>query len=218
MAVEVLHRPIVRQNLQLARGKEHGEEPVVVFVARVRGIGFPTLAADANGAGRAVMAIRHIRDGHLREGLDEGLRSRHAPHGVLNAIRCGEIVKRRFLLHGVHELIDRRGIAIGEEHRAGIRAQRADEPRAIVFLIATRLLVFLDDVVLVILDVADGGHADLHVLAHSLLVKIDARFRLADQRAFVLQPEEILPRLFINHGGIGIRLRRQIDLRAIHVQ
>ena len=78
--------------------------------------------------------------------------------------------------------------------------------------------MLLDDVLLVILDVADGGDAHLHMLTHPLLVEIHARLRLADQRAFRCSARKFSRASAYTASRVRIGLRRQTDLRAIHVQ
>ena len=85
------------------------------------------------------------------------------------------------------ERVDLRTVAIGEEDRAGVGAQRADEPGAVVLFVLPRLLVLFDDVVFVILDVADRREPGLDVFAHALLVEVNRRLRLADKRAVCLE-------------------------------
>ena len=51
--VEILHHAVVRKNLQLARGEEHAEEPVIFLLARVIRVCFAALASHADGAGGA---------------------------------------------------------------------------------------------------------------------------------------------------------------------
>jgi hypothetical protein len=78
--------------------------------------------------------------------------------------------------------------------------------------------VLFDDVALVIFDVTDSGETCLHVAAHALLVKVNARLRLSHEGSALLQRHEIFVRLCIDRVRIRIGLRRQIDLRAIHVE
>lgn len=218
VAVEVFDGAVVGEDLELARGKEDGEEPVVVFVASVGGISGAAFATDADGAGGAVMSVGDVGDGYLAEGFDEVLGAGHTPHGVLNAIGRGEVVERRGLAHFLDEAVDGGRIAVGQEDWAGVGAQGADEPGAVIFFVPPGFLMLLDDVALVIFDVADGGHADLDVGAHALLVKVNAGLALADQGAFLLEFEEVLAGLRVNGVGIWVSRRRQIDLGTIDVQ
>ena len=109
-------------------------------------------------------------------------------------------------------------VAVGEKDRAGIGAQCADEPRAVVLFVAPRLLVLLDDVLLVIVDVADGDDAGLHVGAHLLLVKVEARLGLALKDALLLQAQEIFACLGVHGVRVRIDVGGKIDLRAIDVE
>ena len=65
--------------------------------------------------------------------------------------------------------------AIGEEHRTGLRAERQHVPRAVVFLVAPRALVLLDDVAVVFVDRIAGGQAGLLVAAHLQPIEVHAR-------------------------------------------
>src|SRR5438477_176571 len=80
--------------------------------------------------------------------------------------------RRRYLLRDAGDVPLR---AIGEEDGAGLRAKREHVARAIVFLVAPRALVLLDDVAVVLVDRKAGREPRLHVAAHAKTVEIDAR-------------------------------------------
>ena len=66
-----------------------------------------------------------------------------------------------------HDLIDVGARTVGQKHRPGLRAEREHVARAIVFLVAPRPLVLLDDVAVVLVERETGGHAGLFVRAHA---------------------------------------------------
>ena len=80
------------------------------------------------------------------------------------------------------DAIDLRRRAVGEEHRAGLRAEGEHVARAVVFLVAARALVLLDDVAIVFVDREARGEAGLHVAAHPQPVEVDARLVFDDER------------------------------------
>ena len=77
---------------------------------------------------------------------------------------------------------------VGQEHDAGLRAQLDDVARAIVFLVAPRALVLLDDVALVLVDREAAGEPGLLVAAHPQPVEVERRrLVLGDQRRALAQ-------------------------------
>ena len=129
-----------------------------------------------------------------------------------------EVVERRGFQRVGDEPVDSRGVAVGQEHGAGVGAERADEPGAVVLFVAPGFLVLLDDVALVVLDVADGCETGLHMRSHALLVEVKARLALADERAVFLEREKVFARPFIHRIAVWVGLRRQVDLGAIHAE
>jgi len=117
-----------------------------------------------------------------------------------------------------HEGVHGRFIAIGKKDRAGIRAEGIDEAGAIILLILARLFMLLDEVRIVILDIAYGHEATLDMGTHLLLVKIETVFSLTHQGSLALQLEEILLGLCIYHRAVVIGFGGQIDLCAVYMQ
>ena len=64
----------------------------------------------------------------------------------------------------------------------GLRAEREHVARAVVFLVASRPLVFLDDVAVVLVHRETAGQPELLVLAHAQPVQVQARFVFDDER------------------------------------
>ena len=175
------------------------------------------------GAGRgsgAMMAIGNVEAVDLPERIDDRLvlRGRHLPHLVTHAVNGGEIKQRRLLNHPRHDRIDRFRGAIRQEHRSRLRADREHVLRAIVFLIRTRLFVFLDQTAIVLVDRIAGGHAGLHVRSHVQPVEIKARRLLDHERRIALELGEVLLRKLIHRIRVRIRAGRKIDLRPRHVE
>ena len=219
VTVEGMDGAVVGEDLELGSGEENGEEPVIVFGAIVGGVGGAAFAADAAGAGGSVVAIGDIGEGDLAEELDEIFATGDLPDGVLDAVGSGEIVEGGGGLEGgIDEGVDGGGVAIGEENGAGICAEGIDEAGAIVFFIGASFLVFFDDLVFVVIDVAEGGDSRLEVVTHPLLVEIDGGLGLADQGAIGLEGEEIFEGFVVDGIAIGIDVCGEVDFCAIDVE
>lgn len=69
-AIEVFDDAVVGEDVEFVTGEEDAEEPVVVFLAGVVGIGLTAGFADVEGAGGAVVAVCDIggRDQLCKEG------------------------------------------------------------------------------------------------------------------------------------------------------
>ena len=164
------------------------------------------------------MAVGDVGDGDFAEGILPLGAAGDAPRGVADAVGRGEIVLGLRFDELGDESVDGGLIAVGEEHRAGAGAEGVDQAGAVVFLILARLLVFFDEVGVVVLDVAGGDEAALHVGAHLLLVEVEAGLGLADEGAGLLELEEIGVGLGVNGVAVVIGFRRQIDLCAVNVE
>ena len=118
----------------------------------------------------------------------------------------------------IDDLVDLPRVAIGEEHRSGLRADRQHVARAIVFLVGTRLLVLLDQIAIVFIDRKTGGDAALHVAPHAQAVDVEARDVLDDERRLIAKGRERVRGLIV--GGVRMRIRAggEIDLGPRHVQ
>ena len=122
--------------------------------------------------------------GMPREGVHQrgGLSRLHPPDRVVHAVVGAEVVERRVGRDRAAEPIDGLGRLVGQEHDAGLRAQLDDVPRAIVFLVAPRALVLLDDVLLVLVHREARRDAGLLVAAHAQPVEVERRLVFLDQR------------------------------------
>ena len=169
-----------------------------------------------------MMTVRHISAGHLAlKQAGERHAQAHAdpPELMPHAINGGEVIDRLLRLHeALNQGADAWTLAVGEEDRAGVGIECVHEVRAVVFFVLPGLLVLLDDVLLVILRVADGDEAGLAVTGDDLTVEIHRGFGLTHQNPLRLQPVEILACLRIHRCGIGIDFRIEIDLGAVHMQ
>src|SRR4029453_9560416 len=76
--------------------------------------------------------------------------------------------------------------------------------RAVVFLVALRALVFLDDIAVVLIEREASGNANLFVIATAQPIKVDTRVLFDDERGF-LQALEILDGPFVY--GVAVRVR-----------
>ena len=144
--------------------------------------------------------------------------ARRAPDRVLHAVGGSEVVERWRSETAGDFGVDFRRAAIGQEHHTRLRPQLDDVPRAIVFLVAARTLVLLDDVLLVLVDRETGGDADLLVRPHAQAVEVHRRRVLDDERRLRAQRRQVLARQLVDICRVRIGPRRQIDLRARDVE
>jgi hypothetical protein len=85
-------------------------------------------------------------------------------------------------------------------------------PRAVVFLVAARALVLLDDVALVFVDEEAAGDAGLDVGPHAQPVEVKRRLSLGDERRAAAQRGEIRRRAGVDGIAVRVGPLRQIDL------
>ena len=111
----------------------------------------------------------------------------------------------------------RRLVLVGQEHRAGLRAQLDDVARAVVFLVLPRLLVLLHDVAVVLVDRVAGREAGLLVRAHAQAVEVHRGLGFLDHR-WRVSAAKFARRRPVDGVGVRIGVRRQVDLGARHVQ
>ena len=116
------------------------------------------------------------------------------------------------------EGVDRVGPAVGQEDGPRLRPERLDVAHAVVFLVHTGQLVFLDDVVEIILARRGGDQTDLDVLAPDLLVDVEVTGLVRGDRPFAQEAVEVLFALGVDGVRIEIGARRQVDLRLADVQ
>ena len=197
-AVQILHATVVRKDAQLGGGKQNRLEPVVLFVAGVSRVRRLALASHAGGGSRTVMAVRDIRHRDIPERSDPRRGVRNPPDRVLNPVGRSQVVKRLRLDRRGGERIDLRAVAIQEEHRARVRIRDGDVPGPVILGSLARLLVFLDQLALVVLDVAHRDQAGLRVALADKAVEIERRLGVLDERAVPLELAEHFARLLID--------------------
>src|SRR5687768_17074977 len=130
MPVQILDGAIVWENPELARGKEHCQEPVVFLSSVVIWIRRPALFSDPHSAGGAMMSICYISKGNLCKLLHQAISLIDTPDGMLDAIRSENVIERRGATGPIRSQSVQLGIiAIGEKYRAGVRAEGIDETR-----------------------------------------------------------------------------------------
>ena len=112
-----------------------------------------------------------------------------------------EVVERRVGRDRACRPVDSFGGRVGQEHDAGLRAQLDDVARAIVFLVAARALVLLDDVALVFVDREAAGDAGLLVLAHPQPIEVERRRLVRDERRLLAERREILARPLVDRAA-----------------
>ena len=218
-APEVVHHPVVGKYLELLAGKEHGEEKIDLVVV----VEAPSLLASRrSGATRrsgAVMTIRDVERRDLPEGVLQLAGIGDPPDGVRHSVGRHEIVERCLgRSHGIDGRVDPGGAAIGQKDGPGVRRERQDVPRAIVFLIGSRLLVLLDEVVVVLVNRGASDHADLRVVSHDLPIEVESLLIIAKETALFDQPLEGPGRLRIHGVVMDIGLGRQVDLGPHHME
>ncbi len=164
------------------------------------------------------MAIGDVERRQAAERADDGIHvgAGDLPQGVRHAIRRHKVVDRLGLRHARGHGIDGWRRRIRQEHGAGLRPQLGDVARAIVFLVAARLLVLLDEPRVVFVHRVARGQAGLLVLPHPQLVEVERRLGLLQHRLSRLR--EPLGRGPVDDVRIRIGAGRQVDLGARHVQ
>ena len=99
-----------------------------------------------------------------------------------------------------------------------MRPEGSIEGGAVILLVRARLLVFLDQPVFVVLDVAHADESLLEMSVHFLLVDIDAGRGFPDQGTLGLEKFQVLPGLGIHLGGVKVRGTGEVDLGPDHVE
>jgi hypothetical protein len=99
-----------------------------------------------------------------------------------------------------------------------VRTQRIHKAGAVILFHLPCLLVLFDDVVAVVVNVARGDEARLHMRAHLLLIEIKHRRGLALEDAAGDEALEIRGGGRIDNIRIGIGVRRQIYFCAVHME
>ena len=217
-AVQVFNRPIVGQYLKLIRGEQGCEEEIVLFfsVARVLRSEFLASAACTRSA---VVAICYVNERHCLKSFDQkiGIGRAYPPYNVGDAVR-GEIVKRFLLLCANSKIVDLVPAAIGQKHRAGLRAKRQHVTGAIIFLVFACALVLSNYIRIVFIYRAAGSDSGLNMIAHTKAIDVKARSFFDEQRCFGLELFEVLGGFAIDCIGVNVYAVRQVDLWPRDVQ
>jgi hypothetical protein len=121
----------------------------------------------------------------------------------MDVVRGGEVEERRRGHDGARHAIDPCRGLVGQEHDAGLRAELDHVPRAVVFLVAPRALVLLDDVLLVLVDREASG-TPVCSCAPSSAGRDTAPALLDGQRRRPAQLLEILAPALIDGGRVRI--------------
>src|SRR5215217_1175894 len=161
LAGQVADHPVIRKNGELAGRKEHREKPVVFLVSPVPGVGGTALLPRPPGAGGAVMTVGYIRRRHGLEDVNQCSIVGDSPDGVPDTVGSGKVVQRLGSQYGSGQLVDPVLSPIRQKYRLGMGIQSQDVPGAIVLLVRPRLLVFANDVVLIIIYVNATHYANL---------------------------------------------------------
>ncbi len=216
-AGEVLHEPVVGQDLHLRVGKRHREE-AVRLVRTAAAVG--QRRARSGGRRGTMMAVRDVETRQPPERVDDCRRigGRHPPQGVLDLVGRGEVVQRRRRGDASRDPVDLGRRLIRQEHGPRLRAQLHDVPRPVVFLVLPRLLVLQDDVAIVVVDGKRAREARLHVGAHAQAVEVEARLILDDERSGGSEVLIVASCRFVDDVRVRIGVGRQAELRARHVQ
>ena len=143
---------------------------------------------------------------------------RHAPHHVPHAVGGGEVEQRLAIGDRLHGGIHVGRDAVGQEHRPGLRAQRQDVARAIIFLIGARLLVLLDKVARVLVQRVTGRHAGLHVRAHVQAIDVKTRRVFHHERRRPAQAIEVVVGARVDLVRVDVGTGRALDFGARHAQ
>ncbi len=167
------------------------------------------------------MAIGDIQPLDRLEGLAESgdlIALVDRPELMADPIRCADVDRGRSLAHRPQPIVDRRGGAVGEEHRPGLGIERADLPHAVLFLRRARQLMATDAAGAVGGDRGRGDQAGLPMPVQAQAIGVVARARVLAQDAFGAQALQILARLGVDGLGIGVGALGQIDLGTGDVQ
>jgi hypothetical protein len=70
----------------------------------------------------------------------------------------------------------------------------------------------------VIVDMANGGEAGLHVITHLLLIEINGGCGFADERSILLETLEVLSGGLVDDRRIRVGVGGQVDLGAVDVE
>ncbi len=136
------------------------------------------------------------------------------PHAVARL----EVVQGRPRRGALDGRVNGGGRDVGQKDRPCLRLDLDHVARAIVFLVAPRLLVLLDHVAVVLVDGEAGRDPGLHVIAHLQAIEIRARLVVHDERRLLTQPREVVASRFVDQLRVRIGALGQVDLGARRVK
>ena len=137
---------------------------------------------------------------------------------MLHAVLSREIVERLTRGCTFHSRVDLFQRTIGQEHDTRLRPHLHDVARTIVFFVAPRALVLLDQVSLVFVDRKTASQPGLFVAAHAQAVKIERGRLVHHERRSLAQLLKVLARALVDAGGVRIRIGWKVDFGAGHPQ
>ena len=162
-APEILDHPVVGKDLHLVVRERNRQHPVVFA-------GASTLerATRAGGARRTVVSVGDIQVRDLRKRGNDVVVGvlLDRPQHVSHAIAGREIKQRRAAGHPFDHAINGGSGQVGQEHGTRLRADSQHVPGAVVFLVGSGFLVFLDQAPVVLVDGKARGNARLCVIPH----------------------------------------------------
>ena len=109
-----------------------------------------------------------------------------------------EVILRLCCCDAAHERIEHSIIGISEEDRLEVRVVDADMLHAVLFLIAARQLVLLDDAVHVVLYSRSHNKTELRLAVHRLRIDVVHLLAVLLEPALVLELLEVLSSLLID--------------------
>ncbi len=218
---QVLHGPVVIQDLQLLVGEEGRDEKVVFLPAGMRRIPIPPQPGDRGGRRRPVMPVGDVQALHLRKfplQRPEGLPVADDPRRVGHAVGCREIVFGGGLHDPGDDAVDLLPGSIEQKDEPCLGARRVDVAHPLVFLVHPRQLVFLDPPRFV-LGHADAAH-DPDLLPRGVLLPVDVETGavLLVQNALPHETPQVLTGPLEDPGVVIRDLFRDIDLGFFHAQ
>ena len=111
---------------------------------------------------------------------------------------CDEVVLRRCCCDAGDERIEHGIVGVGEEDRLEVRVVDADVLHAVLFLVAARQLVLLDDAVHVVLNSSSHNKTELRLAVHRLRIDVIHLLAVLLEPALVLELLEVLGSLLID--------------------
>ena len=135
----------------------------------------------------------------------------------MHAVRGGEIEQRVVARAPRRDVVHVSRRAICQKHRAGLRAEGEHVAGAVVFFVASRPLVFLDDVAVVFVHRKARRQPELLVIAHPQSIEIQRGFVFEHERG-VFQAREIVDGAIVDGGRVGVSVGGQFQLGSRDAQ